>query len=217
MKTLTDTQREEIIARLIDKPESLSHDDIAAIQNDTELADLYNAAVLCKEASASNDVHIPDVEAELIRFKASRKPPVTIRRWQPIMRVAAMIAIVIVTSIVVVASLRPHLFDNMLHSDTANDELTENVAQETVAISHSTGVVITNTHELVYDDCSFEEIANGLAETYQINIVFKNNELRKLRLHLKIDSGKTILDVTEMLNAFDKFVVEFDSNTLTIK
>ena len=82
MNPVNNNIRDEIIAKVIDAPETLTIDEIALIDTDAELRELYETAVLCKDASLIKNIEIPDVEKELAKFKASRRKIVPImNRW----------------------------------------------------------------------------------------------------------------------------------------
>ena len=121
MKTLNETYRDEIISRLINSPETLTLEDITLIKNNTELSELYNATNLLQEASALKDIEIPDVETELIKFKAQRQNIRSIKPWQPLMRIAAIFITIIITSIVIVAAFNPQIVEYITGYDSLNE------------------------------------------------------------------------------------------------
>ena len=77
-------------------------------------------------------------------------------------------------------------------------------------------IVITNDHELIYDNISLKSITDELSEIYDVDVVYINEKATELRLYLKIEQGKTIQDVVEMLQSFELFATTFENNTLTI-
>ena len=220
MKTLNESYRDIIISRLINSPETLTSEDITLIQNDKELSELYNAANLLQESSALKNIEIPDIETELIKFKTQRKKIRPIKPWVQLMRIAAIFIIIAITSIVIVAAFNPQIVDYITGYDSLNEiESIEKIKNTTISTTSGTieNIVITNDHELIYDNISLKSITDELSEIYKIDVVYINKQATELRLYLKIEQDKTILDVVEMLQSFELFATTFENNTLTIQ
>lgn len=220
MKALDDITRDRLITLLIDDPESLSQEEIETILHDDELRGLYDAAVLCKEASMPESVREPDVEAELMRFKASRKGISPIRRWNSqIMRIAAIFAGAIIATIGITAALNPdilHIF-NPAASDRDNTETVIDAENLTAGVNSGVSTPITNNEELIYDNITLDSITGNLAGIYDVNVVFNNEDAKGIRLYLKIEQGKTIDDIADILNTFEYFKATVSEKTLTIE
>lgn len=220
MKTLNESYRDIIISRLINSPETLTSEDITLIQNDKELSELYNAANLLQESSALRNIEIPDIETELIKFKTQRKKIRPIKPWVQLMRIAAIFIIIAITSIVIVAAFNPQIVDYITGYDSLNEiESIEKIKNTSISTTSGTieNIVITNDHELIYDNISLKSITDELSEIYKIDVVYINKQATELRLYLKIEQDKTILDVVEMLQSFELFATTFENNTLTIQ
>ena len=219
MKTLNESYRDIIISRLINSPETLTSEDITLIQNDKELSELYNAANLLQESSALKNIEIPDIETELIKFKTQRKKIRPIKPWVQLMRIAAIFIIIAITSIVIVAAFNPQIVDYITGYDSLNEiESIEKIKNTSISTTSGTieNIVITNDHELIYDNISLKSITDELSEIYDVDVVYINEKATELRLYLKIEQGKTIQDVVEMLQSFELFATTFENNTLTI-
>lgn len=220
MKTLNESYRDIIISRLINSPETLTSEDITLIQNDKELSELYNAANLLQESSALKNIEIPDIETELIKFKTQRKKIRPIKPWVQLMRIAAIFIIIAITSIVIVAAFNPQIVDYITGYDSFNEiESIEKTKNTSISTTSGTieNIVITNDHELIYDNISLKSITDELSEIYKIDVVYINKQATELRLYLRIEQDKTIQDVVEMLQSFELFATTFENNTLTIQ
>ena len=220
MKSLNESYRDIIISRLINSPETLTSEDITLIQNDKELSELYNAANLLQESSALKNIEIPDIETELIKFKTQRKKIRPIKPWVQLMRIAAIFIIIAITSIVIVAAFNPQIVDYITGYDSLNEiESIEKIKNTSISTTSRTieNIVITTDHELIYDNISLKSITDELSEIYDVDVVYINEKATELRLYLKIEQGKTIQDVVEMLQSFELFATTFENNTLTIQ
>ena len=219
MKAVDNNKRDEILSCILNRPEDLTAEDVQLIKNDEELRDLYNLAVLCKEAIIADSVKIPDVEAELVNFKATRKRKVKPVMWfTHVMRVAAVFVGVVIVSLVVVAIVNPNTFDFAFVSNgdaVMLNEQEQNTASAPVLGSESKPVV--NDKMLEYDNVSLETIIGDICEVYGCEALFKNENARTLRLYLKIEEGKTIGEVVAKLNTFDFFSITLKGRELEIE
>lgn len=220
MKAIDDNKRNEIISCLINTPEVLTAEDVKMIQDDEELRELYQALVLCKEASVMNQMSVPDVEDELARFKANRKKVIPLyKRWNVFMRIAAIFAGVAVSTLVVAAVLEYQGVDlfHFAKTEVQQDEETALRGSTDVSVAADSPVETVNEKDLNYDNVTLEEIMKNLAEIYGVNVTFENDNVKELRLYVKIEQGKTIREVVEQLGAFEKFDISVNGNTVIVK
>lgn len=220
MKTIGEEKREELIMRVIDSPQSLTAEDFKLIQGDEELLEMYNVAVLCKEANTIGNVEIPDVESELSRFKAGRKKVLPLdNRWSSLMRIAAIFVGLVVGSIVMVAAFVPRVFDFVTgyEEQSESEQITQQLKSPNIVIAGGEPVNIINEKALNYDNVTLEAITTELADIYKIKVFFESEKAKGLRLYLNIEQGKTIQEIVETLGAFEQFDVSLDGEVLSIK
>ena len=124
-----------------------------------------------------------------------------------------------ITSIVIIAAFNPQIVDYFTGYDSLyeieTNEKTKNTPISTTNAA-TENIIITNDYELTYNNISLKSITDELSEIYNIDVVYINEKATKLRLYLKIEQGKTIQDVVDMLQSFELFVTTFENNTLTI-
>lgn len=216
MKNIDDTIRDRIISRLIDAHETLSVEDIELIKSDRELRDIYDAATLCKEAYSMDNANVPDVEAELKRFKKIHRSG-KIMYFRPILRIAAIFAGILIAAIGITAALNPKILYFLRESDPVEDitELHE-ISTGPITGINETVTPVTNESELLYDNVSLDSITQEIGRIYDVKIVFNNDMHKGLRLYLRIPEGKTINDVVAILNTFEYFKVHIENGTLVI-
>lgn len=219
MKTIDDNTRDEIISRVIDAPETLTSEDIRLIHEDKELNELYNSAVLCRDAHIAVDTVIPDVETELAKFKAQKKKVMPLyRRWNALMRIAAVFIGVAVSALVVASVMEYRGFTMFTATEKIlEEELSAEINTAPVAAVVESETEIVNDKELVYDNVSLEDIMSELAQIYNVSVEFGNDDVKSLRLYVKIERGKTIAEVVSMLGAFEKFDISINENHVIVK
>lgn len=221
MKTIDDNKRDEILSCIIDTPENLTNEDIDLILSDEELRELYNAAVLCKDSSLASGIKIPDVEEELARFKATRKTAVPkINWWKPVMRVAAIFAGVAVTTVVAVAVFAPRAFD-FFAGHTDDDEIAEardySGKTESAPLGGGEVIEIVTDKDLEYDNVPLETIVEELASIYKVEVNWKTEHVKSLRLYVKIEQGKNVKEAVQVLEVFEQFEISLEGNKVIIK
>lgn len=221
MKTIDDNKRDEILSCIINAPENLTEEDVELILCDEELRELYQMAVLCKDASVAGGMEIPDVEEELAKFKASRKKTaLKINWWKPAMRVAAVFAGVAISTVVAVAVFAPRTFgifvDNSVEDKIAETRQEGNVT-ESAPLGGAEFIEIVTDKDLVYDNVPLETIVAELASIYKVEVEWKSEEVKALRLYVKIEQGKNLKEAVQVLEVFEQFEINLEGDKVIIK
>ncbi len=216
MKSIDDTIRDRIISRLIDAPETLSAEDIELIQSDRELREIYEAAVLCKEAYSMDSTNIPDVETELKHFKKSHWS-IKIIHFRPILRIAAIFTGILIATIGITAALNPEILYFFKKTDPTEDIIgLQNIPSGSITGYNEIESPVTNKSELLYDNVRLDSITQEIGKIYNVKVTFNNDMHKELRLYLRIPEGKSINDVVAILNTFEYFKVHIENGTLII-
>lgn len=219
MKTINDNLRDEIIAKVLSAPETLSQEELHLMLSDAELHELYDLAVLCRDTGAMECVEVPDVEAELVAFKQSRRKVSPLVRYQAWKRVAAIFVGGAVISFVAVAAFFPNWIG-------LSPEKTDDIAHVEQHISDQSSVTvvspdvvpeIVNDCDLVYDNVSLESILTELSKIYKVEVKFVNETAKALRMYVKIEQGKTLSEVVQILGTFEQFDITVDGNVVIVK
>lgn len=145
-----------------------------------------------------NDANIstPDAEAEWERLAAKRR-----QNRKPLIRWAAVFIGVLMLSGMTYAAIQ------MVRSSRTAMETAQ---QETVAtdLSRQQADVqpndSTDRKPVVFEDVELETILNEVATFYQVEPVFKNEASKHIRLYFTWDKKKTLDDIIETFNKFDR-------------
>lgn len=92
-------------------------------------------------------------------------------------------------------------------TDDANPLVT-NVANDSISVDDTA---------LRFDNIELQRIVAILCEYYGIEARYENEDAKHLRLYVRIDKTKSIDEVVEFLNHFDKVSMEVHDNQLIIK
>ena len=92
-------------------------------------------------------------------------------------------------------------------TDDANPLVT-NVANDSISVDDTA---------LRFDNIELQRIVAILCEYYGVEARYENEDAKHLRLYVRIDKTKSIDEVVEFLNHFDKVSMEVHDNQLIIK
>ncbi|MCD8301948.1 MAG: DUF4974 domain-containing protein, partial [Prevotellaceae bacterium] len=70
--------------------------------------------------------------------------------------------------------------------------------------------------QIVFDNVELQYIMNDLEERFGINVVYKSDKIKSLRLYLQLDSAMTIDDVILIMNHFENLTLSRRENTVTV-
>lgn len=69
---------------------------------------------------------------------------------------------------------------------------------------------------IVYKEETLGRILGDMSEYYNVDLTFRHDEAKALRLHLRWDRGKPLAEVVEMLNNFEQIEIALKDNILTV-
>ena len=78
------------------------------------------------------------------------------------------------------------------------------------SVQKPAGVVTFDNHELT-------DILTSICNAYRVEIVFKDEEQKHIRLHFSYDTKDKLEDVIESMNTFQKFRLEMKDNKLNVE
>ena len=70
---------------------------------------------------------------------------------------------------------------------------------------------------VVYEDTELSKILNDIATYYQVECVYKNEEVKHVRLYFTWDKQQTIDELIEMFNKFERFHITRDRQKLIVE
>ncbi len=192
-------------------PENYTDEQLAAMLDD-EMQEHMAAA-----KRALTDIPEPDVDAEWQRFEQAHFAPKRDRRW---LKVAAMIAGVLMLSAFTYAAIHA-----VRHSTIDKiEQTTGNVANATQpeAVDAELGSDVADTaavvmEPVVFDNLPLDQMLNKIADRYQLQVEFRNEEARDLRFYFELHQGEDLSSVVERLNMFERVSVSIEGNTIVVE
>ena len=171
-----------------------------------------------KEALHDEDIDTSDIIDEAwTKFEAEhfRGERAEIKgKRLPLRKIAAMIISVLMLSGIAYATV--HIISS--HSQKAQEEQTVTTAAQTATpATQQIAQDSTLTEPVVYEDAELANILNEIATFYQVEPVFKNEDIKHVRLYFTWDRGKTIDDIIDTFNKFERIHISRENKKLIVE
>ena len=132
----------------------------------------------------------------------------------PLRKIAAMIISVLMLSGIAYATV--HIISS--HSQKAQEEQAVTAAAQTATpATQQIAQDSTLTEPVVYEDAELANILNEIATFYQVEPVFKNEDIKHVRLYFTWDRGKTIDDIIDTFNKFERIHISRENKKLIVE
>ena len=104
------------------------------------------------------------------------------------------------------------------HSQKAQEEQAVTAAAQTATpATQQIAQDSTLTEPVVYEDAELVNILNEIATFYQVEPVFKNEDIKHVRLYFTWDRGKTIDDIIDTFNKFERIHISRENKKLIVE
>lgn len=229
----------DMLLDLLEHPGNYTESQKNALLNDAEVKELYHQVVETREAldyqKSREEMAMPSVSEEWERLKRAkseeRKVKGEERRvksggvslWFPVRKVAAAVAILIVSGIAFAAirmatrqqreapSLKPQQAivrqDSLRQSSTL--ATTEPVAKADTAVQRKL--------PLLFENAELQSILSPIAERFHVSVSYKNESARHIRLYLQLADDMGLDDIVELMNHFEKVNIRHEGNALIVE
>ena len=191
-------------------PESYTDEQLAAML-DNEMQERLATA-----KRAMTDIPEPDVDAEWQRFEQEHFAPAHNRRW---LKVAAVIAGVLMLSAFTYAAIQAV----RAHQPEIQQPLTEQVEktdapEATFSSTEAEGIDSVSTGQPVtFDNVALETIVGDIAARHQMQVEFRNEDVRALRFYFVWQPDEDLDAALERLNLFESVNISKEGNTIVVE
>ncbi|MDE6276973.1 MAG: DUF4974 domain-containing protein [Muribaculaceae bacterium] len=207
-----------LVLDIIEYPEKYSSEQLAEILSDPETEDIYN--LLCNVASCVETVKEPDVEAEWKAFSEN----CSIRNRRKVLWLgsrAASIATFFFTSIVALAAGIAMIVAVIDHKQRPNIEngavAPSRAIGSTNILTVPSDTIGKSLAPIIFENETLEVIMNTIADTYGIEVKFRNPETAELHLYYKLDRSLPLSELVDQLNAFEQINIKQNGSILTVE
>ena len=191
-------------------PESYTDEQLASMLDDEMLERLATAK------RAMTDIPEPDVDAEWQRFEREHFAPAHNRRW---LKVAAMIAGVLMLSAFTYAAIQAV----RAHQPEIQQPLTEQVEKTDAPVATSSPTEakdidsVSTGQPVTFDNVALETIVGDIAARHQMQVEFRNEDVRALRFYFVWQPDEDLDAVLERLNLFESVNISKEGNTIVVE
>lgn len=223
------TKMKDDIDRLLDAvehPERFSDEELEKMFEDSETFEMYR--LMGRTAYALTDTPEPDIDKEWQDFAKERSGACrgnALRSFTGIFsRNAAAVLICVGVSLAVVAatigvrySMRHseelEEITSVAESDLSGVREVEVEADAAKPITYSA----TTPEQVIFMDEPLEKIISEIAAYYEVEVSYKSDSARQLRLYFQWDQSLGLEEVVNQLDSFDQIRIELSDNALTIE
>lgn len=171
------------------------------------------------DAKTDDEIQMPDAEAELTAFMSTHKRHFEHKtlRLTFVRKVAALFLGVLLLSGFAYAAMRTSFFTRPWNGrpQTEPTVVADRTACHLMIIPNDT--VQKPTGVITFDDQQLADILTSICQAYQVEIHFKNEEQKHIRLHFSYDTEEKLEEVMENLNTFEKFRLKLKNKKLIVE
>lgn len=210
---ILNTDREELVARLIDRPESFTDEELEQIFADGECRTLYDTAIQVMH-SVEPELET-NVEAEWNRF--SLQHSYYLRRQRNWWKVAAVVTVVLMSGLAY-ATIQHMKQETWLEKETTESFVGADTMTKTTENKQDTMQVQTSIGQpRTFENTTLDVLVGVLAEHYGMRVQVMNDGAGQLRLYYEWNPALNIEQVVDQLNTFEKVNITVNDDTLTIE
>jgi hypothetical protein len=210
----------DLLFQMLEQPERYSEAQWQEILADDECRELYTLMAKVKSTAPPPEVSRETVDAEWQRLARSQRNHASIiPLWR---KIAATAAIALVLFGVSYAAVKTGFFG--LEKQTTEETVTVKPDAPVVtadtnpeAIEQPADTLTVMTEPRLYDDVPLEQILSELAAYYHVDVEYRTDDVRSLRLHYEWDPDYSLDMVVHMLSNFKSLNISCEGNKLIVE
>ncbi len=210
----------DLLFQMLEQPERYSEAQWQDILADDECRELYTLMAKTKSAMQSSEVADETIDAEWERLAQEQRPrAAVIPLWR---KVAATAAIVLALFGVSYAAVKTGFFGLQKSTveettTTPNNESSLATDEVTQAIEYPIDTLTIMAEPRLYDDVPLEHILSELAAYYHVDVEYRTDDVRSLRLYYEWEPDYSLDKVVEMLSHFESLSIRHEGNKLIVE
>ena len=222
----------DLLFQMLDNPDQYSDAQWQDILADDECRELYALMAKTKSATQTSQITDDEIDAEWQRLSQSKQNhAAVIPLWR---KIAAAAAIMIALFGFTYAAIRtgffgvekiitsketPHKVENVDSVATKdNKPTTQAISQDSEEnVKESTGEAPVKAEPRLYDNVPLEQILTDLSAYYHVDVEYRSEDVRSLRLYYQWEPDYSLDKVIEMLSNFEAFSIHLEGNKLIVE
>ncbi|MCQ2198089.1 MAG: DUF4974 domain-containing protein [Bacteroidaceae bacterium] len=201
-------EKTDLLFQMLEQPDRYSDQEWEEILADEECRELYTLMAKMKGAAMSEEL------SDTRRLAAAPRRHTAILSFR---KIAALFLGIVMLSGLAYAAVRTSFFTQSWNKGA---QAVPTVVVDAVpslltivpndSVQKPQGTVTFDNHELA-------DILTSICNAYRVEIVFKDEEQKHIRLHFSYDTKDKLEDVIESMNTFQKFRLEMKENKLNVE
>ena len=212
--------KSDLLFQMLEHPERYSEAQWQDILADEECRELYTLMAKVKSTAPPPEVSCETIDAEWQRLAQSQRPRATIiPLWR---KIAATAAIALVLFGGSYAAVKTGFFG--LQKQTTEEAATVKPDAPAVTadtnpanIEQPTDTLTVMAEPRLYDNVPLEQILSELAAYYHVDVEYRTDDVRSLRLHYEWDPDYSLDMIVHMLSNFKSLNISCEGNKLIVE
>ena len=208
--------KSELLFQMMEQPELYSDEQWREVLADEECKELY--LMLSKVQSAVEDERLGEImtdeqiDHEWDEFCDRHDIVGNSPRWP---RIAAAVIAVICVSLAIAAAYS-HIFHKQVHDDKVSPAAERVTATPGSDALPDLEVQTDKLQPFLYDNVPLVQIINELSAYYNVDVEWRSDEARDLRLYYQWEPSFTLDKVVDMLNSFEAINITREGDKIII-
>ena len=218
-------KKTDLLFQMLDNPGHFSEAQWQDILADDECRELYKLMVKTKSATQPSMATDEEIDAEWQRLVPSeRRQSTVIPLWR---KIAAAAAIMIALFGLTYAAVHTGFFgvEKLLTPKNENQKIEKKSTKEIELTTEETlldaeensEVVSVKSEPHLYDNVPLEQMLNELSAYYHVDVEYRSEDVRSLRLYYQWEPDYKLDKVVEMLSHFETFNIHQEGNKLIVE
>lgn len=224
----------DMLLDLLEHPENYTESQKDSLLDDAEVKELYQQMVETREAldyqkckaldyqKPKEEMTMPSVSEEWKKLKAKKETKI-VTLWNPMRKVAAIVAILIVSGIAFAAIHLATHHQQEISSEQPKqaidqqDSVRSSSALATTKQAASADTTATAKLPLAYENAELQNILTPIAEHFHVSVNYQNESARHIRLYLQLTENMSLDEIVELMNHFEKVNIRHEGNVLIVE
>ena len=210
----------DLLFQMLEQPERYSEAQWQDILADDECRELYTLMAKVKSTAPSPEVNAETIDAEWERLAQSQRPRAAIiPLWR---KVAATVVIALTLFGIGYAAVTTGFFglqkqgaEETTTVKPGNDDVTADATVE--AIEQPIDTLTVMAEPRLYDNVPLEQMLDELAAYYQVDVEYRSDDVRSLRIYYEWEPDYSLDMVVDMLSHFESLRIYREEGKLIVE
>ena len=210
----------DLLFQMLEQPERYSEAQWQEILADDECREVYTLMAKVKSTAPSPEVSGETIDAEWQRLTQSQRTrAAVVPLWR---KVAATVAIAVTLFGIGYAAVTTGFFGLQKHTVEETTAVNSGVPAVTAdaspeAIEQPTDTLSAMTEPRLYDNVPLEQMLAELAAYYQVDVEYRTDDVRSLRIHYEWEPDYSLDMVVDMLSHFESLSISREEGKLIVE